>query len=57
MSDEVERVVARVRNSVILVVGVVACGMLRRSVLVIVVTCVVDSRVGVGTNEWDPRLV
>ena len=44
MSDEVERVVAHVRNLVILVVGVVARGMLRRTVLVIVaVTCVIGS--------------
>ena len=42
----------------ILVVGVVAHGMLRRTVLVIVaVTCVIGSRIGVGMNEWDPRLV
>ena len=64
MSDEVERVVARVRNLMILVVGVVARGMLRRTVLVIIaVACeglLVSSAVkylGVGTNEWDPRLM
>ena len=55
MSDEVERVVARVRNSVILVVGVVARGMLRRTVLVIIavaceVTCVFGSQVA---RCWD----
>ena len=55
MSDEVERVGARVKNSVILVVGVVARGMLRRTIVVIIavackVICVIGTQVA---RCWD----
>ena len=39
---------------------VVGRGMLHRGIAVHVIaaaTCVIGSRVGVGTNEWDLRLV
>ena len=41
-------------------IGVVGRGMLHRDIAVHVIagaTCFICSRVGVGTNEWDPRLV